>query len=173
MRAHLYTDFYDNFSLVSKRGKNCFLFPSVFFIFIVSSTQISMFLCLAYENQVCIGQIIHKNVLASEIFSTWWPNIDVRRTCFYGGFSGFYRTLKVNNFISFDFQTQVSIWFLISMKFCTRIINKRGAWKCNSKLFDYQTNDRFANFVYVVIGISLGEINGFSVLGIGMEIVGM
>ena len=34
-----------------------------------------------------------------------------------------YRTLTVNNFISVDFQTHVSIWFLISMRFCTRIIN--------------------------------------------------
>ena len=39
----------------------------------------------------------------------------------------------MNNFISVDFQTHVSIWFLISMKFCTRIINKkRGVRKCNS-----------------------------------------
>ena len=38
-----------------------------------------------------------------------------------------YKTLKVNNFISADFQTQVSIWFLISMKLCTRIIKKKGA----------------------------------------------
>ena len=38
--------------------------------------------------------------------------------------------LTVNNFISVDVQTHVSI---ISMKFCTRIINKkRGVRKCNS-----------------------------------------
>ena len=44
-----------------------------------------------------------------------------------------YRTLTVNNFISVDFQTHVSVWFLISMKFCTRIIDKkRGVQKCNS-----------------------------------------
>ena len=47
--------------------------------------------------------------------------------------SRFWRTLEVNNFVSVDFQTQVSIWFLISMKFCTRIINKKGGVrKCNS-----------------------------------------
>ena len=34
----------------------------------------------------------------------------------------------VNNFISVDFQTHVSIWFLISMKFCTRIINKKEGY---------------------------------------------
>ena len=33
----------------------------------------------------------------------------------------------MNNFIYVDFQTHVSIWFLISMKFCTtRIINKKS-----------------------------------------------
>ena len=31
----------------------------------------------------------------------------------------------MNNFISVDFHTHVSMWFLISMKFCTRIINKK------------------------------------------------
>ena len=41
-----------------------------------------------------------------------------------GEFSIVYRALKVNNFISVNFETQVSIRFLISMKFCTRIINK-------------------------------------------------
>ena len=51
--------------------------------------------------------------------------------------SRFQRTLEVNNFVSVDFQTQISIRFLISMKFCTRIINKKkggggGVRKCNS-----------------------------------------
>ena len=41
----------------------------------------------------------------------------------------------MNNFISVDFQTHVSIWFLISKKFCNRIINKkRGVRKCNSAM---------------------------------------
>ena len=43
----------------------------------------------------------------------------------------FFKTLEnfveVNKFISVDFHTQVSIWFLISMKFYTRTINKKGA----------------------------------------------
>ena len=41
------------------------------------------------------------------------------------------RTLKVKNLISADFQTQVSMWFLFSMKFCTRIINKK--WGTSSQ----------------------------------------
>ena len=64
--------------------------------------------------------------LTSEIFPISWPNVDVQCVSFYSGFSRFYRTLKLNNFIFVDFQTQVSIWFLISMTFCTsRIINKK------------------------------------------------
>ena len=35
----------------------------------------------------------------------------------------------MNNFIFVDFQTHVSIWFLISMKFCIRIINKKGGYE--------------------------------------------
>ena len=35
----------------------------------------------------------------------------------------------MNNFISVNFQTHVSIWFLISMKFCTRMINKKKGYE--------------------------------------------
>ena len=49
-------------------------------------------------------------------------------------FQDFSRTLEVNKFVSVDFQTQISIWFLINMKFCIRIINKKrwGIRKCIS-----------------------------------------
>ena len=112
---------------MSKRGHNCFLFPC-FLLLSSPSCQISartkrnyVFCRLAYENQVCIRQIEHKNVIDIWVtYSTWWC---VQRASFYGDFSRFYGTLTVNNFISVDFQTHVSIWFLIRMKFCTRIIN--------------------------------------------------
>ena len=60
---------------------------------------------IAYEKQICIGQIVSKNKI--------------------GIWNIFNMLVKYNNFISVDFQTQVSVWFLISMKFCTRIINKK------------------------------------------------
>ena len=45
------------------------------------------------------------------------------------------KIFKVNNFVSADFQTQVFIWLLISCKFCTRIINKKGGTNClNAKM---------------------------------------
>ena len=68
--------------------------------------------------------------------------------------SRFWRTLEVNNFVSVDFQTQVSIWFLISMKFCTRIINKkRGVRKCNSAFLTmihkcFAVVEIFCNLIY-------------------------
>ena len=67
--------------------------------------------------------------MAFEVFSTWWPNGGVHRISLYDGCSRFYRILKVSNFISVNFQTQVSIWFLISMKFRTRIISKKSLLK--------------------------------------------
>ena len=39
------------------------------------------------------------------------------------------KNLQNFNFISVDFQTQVFIWILISMKFCTRIIKKKETTK--------------------------------------------
>ena len=54
---------------MSKRVKDCFLFPC-FLLLSSPSCQIStrternyVFCCLAYENQVCIGQIERKNVI--------------------------------------------------------------------------------------------------------------
>ena len=49
-------------------------------------------------------------------------------------FMMFYQDLKelprpTTYFVSVDFQTQVFIWLLISWKFCTRIINKKGGTK--------------------------------------------
>ena len=52
-----------------------------------------------------------------------------RQAFLYDVLSRSQRTLKVNNFDSVDFQTQVFIWLLISWKFCTRIINKKGGTK--------------------------------------------
>ena len=69
---------------------------------------------LAYKNQVCIAYVLHGS----------------RRWCLaslYGEFSIVYRALKINNFISVSIETQVSIWFLISI--CTRIINKIGEYE--------------------------------------------
>ena len=40
----------------------------------------------------------------------------------------------VNNFISLDFQTEVSLWFLFSMKLCIRIINKKAGTYCQRHL---------------------------------------
>ena len=48
---------------------------------------------------------------------------------FHNDVSRFSRTLEVNNIASDDFQTHVSMQFLISMKFCTRITNKKGKYE--------------------------------------------
>ena len=132
---------------MSKRGKNCFLFPFVFLFFLSPSSQTSIrtgcnyvFWCLVYENQVCIGQRRHKYV------SGIWNIFNMLAKCwcsahvFLWWFFNVLKFLKVNNFISVDFQTQVSIWILIIsiilliiMKFSTKIINnKREVQKCNS-----------------------------------------
>ena len=65
-------------------------------------------------------------ILQFVYFSTWRENGGVQTMFLHGDFSRFSRTLEVNNFVSVDFQTQFSVWFLISMKFCTRVINKKG-----------------------------------------------
>ena len=120
---------------MSKRGKNCFPFPSIFFHFYCipaprfQSREYSYVSWhLAYKNQVCIAQIVRKNVIGIwnifNMVAEWWCLASLYRE-----FSRFYRTLKVNNLISVNFQTQVSILFLFSTKFCTRIINKKGEYE--------------------------------------------
>ena len=67
------------------------------------------------EKRVDIWVIFNMVVCSACIF-LWW----------------FFKILKNfnSNFISVDFQTHVSTWFLISMKSCTRIINiKKGGTK--------------------------------------------
>ena len=56
--------------------------------------------------------------VTKEILEIWWPSWRDNKT------------LKVNNFISADFQTKVSIWFLFSMKLFIRIINKKSRTYC-------------------------------------------
>ena len=51
------------------------------------------------------------------------------KAAFFHDVSRFSRTLEVNNIVSDDFQTQVSMQFLISMKLCTRITNKKGKYE--------------------------------------------
>ena len=53
-----------------------------------------------------------------------------------------YRTLMVNNFICVDFQTHISIWFLISMQSCTRSINKNGLGGYKSATVPRDTGSR-------------------------------
>ena len=65
--------------------------------------------------------------------------------------SRFLWNLEVNNFVSVDFQTQISIWLLISINFCTRIINKKGGGggggggvrKCNSAKYSSSPRHSF------------------------------
>ena len=72
----------------------------------------------------------------ADYFSTWQENGDVQTIS--PDFSKFLRTLEVNNFVSVDFQTQVSLWFLTSMKFCTRKLKmQKGYWKHTSRSFKY------------------------------------
>ena len=63
-------------------------------------------------------------------FLTWRGNSGVQAAFLHDYFSRFSRTLEVSNFVSVDFQTEVSRWSLIRMKFCTRIINKKGVCVC-------------------------------------------
>ena len=117
---------------MSKRGKNFFFFP--FFLLLSSSfCQISTrnkrnygFCRLAYENQVCIRQIERKNVIG--IWVTFNMMVCSARLSLWWLFK-ILKNLTLNNFISVDFQTHVAMWFLISMKFYTRIINKKGEYE--------------------------------------------
>ena len=62
--------------------------------------------------------------LCSSRVSLWWF------------FRIFWELMEMNNFVSVDFQTQISISFFISMEFCTRIISKKeGVWRCSSTIF--------------------------------------
>ena len=81
----------------------------------------------------------------------WWGLASL-----YGEFSIVYRALKVNNFISINFETQVSIWFLI------RIINKIGEYE-NVEIADldvkFKNLDRLAQNAMYAIFMKFGIQN--------------
>ena len=56
----------------------------------------------------------------------------------YDVFLKIFKTLKVNNFVSADFQIQLSIWLLVSMKFCT-VINVKDVQKSKTRVY-WSTN---------------------------------
>ena len=58
---------------------------------------------------------------------------------------------KVNNFVSVDIpRSKVFILLLSSMKFCTRIINKKGLKKGNSAVFYWVLGCPMANFAPIL-----------------------
>ena len=63
------------------------------------------------------------------MFFNMRENGGVKAAFFHNDVSRFSRTLEVNNIVSDNFQTQVSMQFLISMKLCTKITNKKGKYE--------------------------------------------
>ena len=90
---------------------------------------------LLREKRRCFGAQNPSNVIlfySLSIFQLGERMVVLKPCCFFMVTSRFWRTLEVNNFVSVDFETQVSIWLLISMKFCSRIINKKEGTKVKS-----------------------------------------
>ena len=99
------------------QNKELFFFLRFFSFLLSYSSSIStiensvtVLWCLAYENQVCIAQTVRENVTDIwNIFQNGERMVvftgDCLEASLYGGFSRFYRTLKVDNFISVDIQT--------------------------------------------------------------------
>ena len=76
------------------------------------------------ENQVCITKVLWKNFnWYCKYFKTWSANGGIQCVFLYDSSS---RTLKENIFVSVDFEVQTFVWKLISIKFCIRIIDKKG-----------------------------------------------
>ena len=85
-------------------------------------------------NQKCAGRKYIKNNLNTQ---SWVNSSTYLKTALSNKVFSYNRDKllkdEVNNFVSVDFQTQVCIWFLIHMKFSTRITSKKeGIRKCNS-----------------------------------------
>ena len=85
----------------------------LYLTFILLGVILLILICSLFIFQHGEGVVVFKSHFFMMTFHNFWE---------------LWMWIKVNNFVSVDFRTHFSVWllFLISMKFCTRIINKKG-----------------------------------------------